>query len=79
MLALCGAAFAAPLLHAQDRTAKVPELQLSTALGPTFPLGRAGERWAQLVNEARRGRLRGQAISRRNACVARSRAANSVR
>ena len=47
-----GAALAAPLLHAQDRTAKVPEFKLSTAQSPAFPLGRAGERWAQLVNEA---------------------------
>jgi TRAP-type transport system periplasmic protein len=55
MLALCGTAFAAPLLHAQDRTPKVPELKLSTAQGPAFPLGRAGERWAQLVNETAGG------------------------
>jgi len=52
VLALAGAALAAPLLHAQDRTAKVPELKLSTAQSPSFPLGRAGERWAQLVNDA---------------------------
>ena len=47
-----GAVLAAPLLHAQDRTAKVPELKLSTAQSPSFPLGRAGERWAQLMNES---------------------------
>jgi TRAP-type transport system periplasmic protein len=55
MLVLCGAASAAPLLLAQDRTPKIPELKLSTAQGPAFPLGRAGERWAQLVNEAAGG------------------------
>ena len=31
------------------------ELKLSTAQGPAFPLGRAGERWAQLLNEAGKG------------------------
>jgi len=51
-LAFAGAAVAAPLLHAQERTGKVPELKLSTAQSPAYPLGRAGERWAQLVNEA---------------------------
>jgi TRAP-type transport system periplasmic protein len=55
VLAFCGTAFVAPLLHAQDRTSKVPELKLSTAQGPAFPLGRAGERWAQLVNDAAGG------------------------
>lgn len=39
-------------VHAQDRPAKLPELKLSTAQSPSFPLGRAGERWAQWVNEA---------------------------
>jgi TRAP-type C4-dicarboxylate transport system substrate-binding protein len=51
ILALVVAAVVSPLLHAQDRTAKLPELKLSTAQSPAFPLGRAGERWAQLVNE----------------------------
>jgi TRAP-type C4-dicarboxylate transport system substrate-binding protein len=51
LAALLGATFAAPSLHAQDRTANVPELRLSTAQAPSYPLGRAGERWAQLVNE----------------------------
>ena len=50
-VALLGAAFAAPSLQAQDRAADVQELRLSTAQAPTYPLGRAGERWAQLVNE----------------------------
>ena len=50
-LALLAAYAAAPPLQAQDRNAKPQELRLSTALAPSFPLGRAGERWAQLVNE----------------------------
>jgi TRAP-type transport system periplasmic protein len=50
-LALLAAYAAAPPLQAQDRNAKPPELRLSTALAPSFPLGRAGERWAELVNE----------------------------
>jgi len=36
---------------AQDKTDKPPELKLSTAVAPAFPLGKAGERWAQLINE----------------------------
>src|SRR5437016_1394973 len=35
--------------HAQD---KPRELKLSTAVGPAYPLGRAGERWAELMNDA---------------------------
>jgi len=54
-LGFAGAIVAAPLLHAQDRSSKLPELKLSTAQSPAFPLGRAGERWAQLVNEAAGG------------------------
>jgi TRAP-type C4-dicarboxylate transport system substrate-binding protein len=52
VLALAGAMLMAPSLGAQDSTAKVPELKLSTAQSPSYPLGRAGERWAQLLNEA---------------------------
>ncbi len=41
--------------QAQDKSvpaaAKPPEFKLSTALAPAFPLGRAGEHWAKLVNE----------------------------
>ena len=48
--ALLFAAFAVSSLHAQDRVAKTPELRLSTALAPSYPLGRAGERWAELMN-----------------------------
>ncbi|MCC7218060.1 MAG: TRAP transporter substrate-binding protein DctP [Burkholderiales bacterium] len=36
---------------AQDRGPPPPEVRLSTAQGPAFALGKAGERWAQLVNE----------------------------
>jgi TRAP-type transport system periplasmic protein len=50
-LALLAAYATALPLQAQDRNAKPPELRLSTALAPSFPLGRAGERWAELVNE----------------------------
>jgi TRAP-type transport system periplasmic protein len=42
---------AASSLHAQDRATKTLEIRLSTALAPSYPLGRAGERWAQLMNE----------------------------
>ena len=48
---LLGAAVAVSPLHAQERNAKAAELRLSTAQAPSFPIGRAGERWAQLVNE----------------------------
>jgi len=42
----------APAVGAQTvKVDTVPELRLSTAQGPAFPLGKAGERWAQLVNE----------------------------
>lgn len=36
---------------AQTSTVTPPELKLSTALGPAYPLGQAGERWAALINE----------------------------
>jgi len=48
---LAASAMAASPLQAQDVNAGVTELRLSTALAPTYPLGRAGQRWAQLVNE----------------------------
>lgn len=41
---------------AQDRDAKPKELKISTAVGPAFALGGAGERWASLITE-RGGRL----------------------
>jgi TRAP-type C4-dicarboxylate transport system substrate-binding protein len=51
VITLAASAFAASPLQAQDGNAGVQELRLSTALAPTYPLGRAGQRWAQLVNE----------------------------
>jgi len=44
---LSAAALAAPRVHAQAK----PEFRLSTATGPAFALGKAGERWAALLNE----------------------------
>jgi TRAP-type C4-dicarboxylate transport system substrate-binding protein len=55
VLGFAAAIVAAPLPYAQDRSSTLPELKLSTAQSPAFPLGRAGERWAQLVNEAAGG------------------------
>ena len=51
VVALAVALFAEPRVQAQVGNAGVPELRLSTALAPSYPLGRGGERWAQLVNE----------------------------
>jgi TRAP-type C4-dicarboxylate transport system substrate-binding protein len=34
-----------------------PELKLSTALGPVYPQGKAGERWAALIRERSAGRI----------------------
>ena len=45
----------ASLTSAQDKVDKPPELKLSTAQGPAFALGKAGERWAQLINDAAGG------------------------
>ena len=50
VVTLAASAFAAFPLQAQD-AAGVQELRLSTALAPSYPLGSAGQRWAQLVNE----------------------------
>ena len=55
LVAFLVVASAASSLQAQDRNATAPELKLSTALAPSYPLGRAGERWAQLVNEGAGG------------------------
>jgi TRAP-type transport system periplasmic protein len=55
-LALMFASLAAPSLFAQDRVPQPSELKLSTALSPSFPVGRAGERWAQLVNDKAGGK-----------------------
>src|SRR5664279_3679157 len=40
--------------HATDYKA---EYRLSTVLGPTFPWGKAGERWAELVRQKSNGRI----------------------
>ncbi len=41
--------------YAQDKVDRPLVLKLSTAQGPAFALGKAGERWAQLVNERAAG------------------------
>jgi TRAP-type C4-dicarboxylate transport system substrate-binding protein len=46
---------AASPAHAQARGEPPTELKLSTAQAPAFPLGQAGERWAQVLNEAADG------------------------
>ncbi len=48
----CLAAVFSPVVYAQD---KPPELKLSVAQSPAFPLGKAAERWAALVSEASGG------------------------
>jgi TRAP-type C4-dicarboxylate transport system substrate-binding protein len=60
VLALVAAALALalpPVARAQGAAAKPREWKLSTAVGPAFALGRAGERWAKLVAERSGGRL----------------------
>jgi len=42
---------------AQDTGHKARELTLSSAVGPAFALGKAGERWAKLVTERSGGKL----------------------
>lgn len=42
---------------AQDAKDKAPAWKLSTAVGPAFALGKAGERWAKLVAEKSGGKL----------------------
>lgn len=48
---LSAAALAASRVRAQAK----PEVRLSTATGPAFALGKAGERWAALLNEKSAG------------------------
>ncbi|MEP7327906.1 MAG: TRAP transporter substrate-binding protein DctP [Betaproteobacteria bacterium] len=43
--------FAATGAFAQDQAAAAPELKLSVAQSPAFPLGKAAARWAELLNE----------------------------
>jgi len=46
--------FGSPALAADYK----PEYRLSTVLGPTFPWGKSGERWAELVREKTDGRIK---------------------
>ena len=48
---LCPLALAATHAAGQDKT----QLRLSTAVGPAFALGKAGERWAALLNDTAGG------------------------
>jgi TRAP-type C4-dicarboxylate transport system substrate-binding protein len=50
-LVLVAGSWFAVSTRAQDKADKPAELKLSTAQGPAFALGKAGERWAQLINE----------------------------
>jgi TRAP-type C4-dicarboxylate transport system substrate-binding protein len=50
-------AFAAGASRAQGATDKPREWKLSTAVGPAFALGGAGERWARLIAERSGGKL----------------------
>ncbi len=52
-LLLLSGAFAALGVQAQDkgRPEAMPELKLSTAQSPAFPLGKAAARWAELINQ----------------------------
>ncbi len=52
---LYGALVAVAVVGAQGAEVNVPEIRLSTAVAPSYPLGRAGERWAQLINERANG------------------------
>src|ERR1700737_2444414 len=53
---LVAAAGSTPACGQQDAFAG-RELKLSTALGPAYPLGKAGELWASLIRERSGGRL----------------------
>jgi TRAP-type C4-dicarboxylate transport system substrate-binding protein len=56
-LLLAMLAFVAAASRAQDATDKPREWKLSTAIGPAFALGGAGERWARLIAERSGGKL----------------------
>ena len=47
----------APFAFAQDATVTSKAVKLSTAVGPAFALGKAGERWAKLVADRSQGKL----------------------
>jgi len=55
--AACGGllALAVTIAGGAPQAQGLRELKLSTAQGPAFPLGRAGERWAQLLNDVGKG------------------------
>ncbi|MEO8303380.1 MAG: TRAP transporter substrate-binding protein DctP [Betaproteobacteria bacterium] len=55
--ALLALAVVASHACAQQTVDKAVELKLSTAVGPAFALGGAGERWAKLIVEASAGKL----------------------
>jgi TRAP-type transport system periplasmic protein len=46
-----------PSADAQDKAAASQEIKLSTALGPAYAQGRAGEIWAALIRERSAGRI----------------------
>ena len=57
-LAAVALAALATLSGAQDKPKEgARELKLSTALGPAYPQGRAGEVWARLISERSAGRI----------------------
>jgi TRAP-type transport system periplasmic protein len=53
---LAASALQAPA-DAQDRAASTSEIKLSTALGPAYAQGRAGEIWAALIRDRSAGRI----------------------
>ncbi len=50
-LLLCGVTATSAWAQDKNSAGALPELKLSVAQSPAFPLGRAAERWAALVNE----------------------------
>jgi TRAP-type C4-dicarboxylate transport system substrate-binding protein len=54
---LLAAALAAAAMAQENRLASSQSLKLSTAQGPAYPLGKAGDIWATLIRERSRGRL----------------------
>ncbi|MEO8751496.1 MAG: TRAP transporter substrate-binding protein DctP [Casimicrobiaceae bacterium] len=51
LLAVIAGVLPAAFARAQGTAGNPPELRLSTAQGPAFALGKAGERWAQAIND----------------------------
>ncbi len=54
---LCVLIATAPVVAADDAKGKPPAWKLSTAVGPAFALGKAGERWAKLIAETSDGTI----------------------